>query len=84
VELAVTIVIGMGVGVMVELLLPGHTPIELVLVVLLGVVGSLAVHLTGQWFGWFGPGEAVTFVCSLLGAFLVILIYGLLFRKLHR
>lgn len=83
-DLAVTIVIGMGVGVMVELLLPGHTPTELILAVLLGVVGALLAHFTGQWFGWFGSGEALTFVCSLLGAFFTLLIYGLVFRKLHR
>ena len=83
-DLTVTIVIGMGIGVMVELLLPGHTPSELVLVVLLGVVGALLAHFAGQWFGWFGPGDPLAFVSSILGAFCVILVYGLMFRKLHR
>lgn len=74
----------MGVGVMVELLLPGHTPVELVFVTLLGVVGALLAHFVGQWCEWYGPGDALTFVCSILGAFVVILLYGLFFRKLHR
>jgi uncharacterized membrane protein YeaQ/YmgE (transglycosylase-associated protein family) len=39
-NLVVSILIGLAIGVMVELLLPGHTPSELVLAVLLGVAGA--------------------------------------------
>jgi len=40
-NLVLSILIGVAVGVMVELLLPGHTASELILAILLGITGSL-------------------------------------------
>ena len=47
VNLVVTILIGVGVGVMVELLLPGHTLGELALAVCLGIAGALLARYVG-------------------------------------
>ncbi|HWX19213.1 MAG TPA: hypothetical protein VN578_04805 [Candidatus Binatia bacterium] len=44
----ISILISVGIGVMVELLLPGHTPAELTLAVLLGIAGALLARYTGE------------------------------------
>jgi uncharacterized membrane protein YeaQ/YmgE (transglycosylase-associated protein family) len=83
-DLIVTIVIGVGIGVMVELLLPGHTPSELVLAVVLGVAGSVLARYIGELGGWYGTSEPASFIASGVGAVVVLLVYGTLFRRGHR
>ena len=80
----VTLLIGLAVGVMVELLLPGHTPAELVLAVLLGIAGALLARLAGRLGGWFEPDDPTGFVAAALGAVIVLLLYGALFRRNSR
>ena len=82
-DLVVTIVIGLGIGVMVELLLPGHTPSELFLAMVLGVAGALLARYLGEVSGWYGTDEPVSFVASGLGAIVILLLYGGLFRRHH-
>jgi uncharacterized membrane protein YeaQ/YmgE (transglycosylase-associated protein family) len=86
-DLVVTIVIGVGIGTMVELLLPGHTPGELVLAMVLGIAGALLARYIGEIAGWYGTNEPASFLASSVGAILVLLLYGGLFwrgRREHR
>jgi uncharacterized membrane protein YeaQ/YmgE (transglycosylase-associated protein family) len=83
-SLAVTILIGLGIGVMVELLLPGHTPSELVLAICLGTAGALLARFVGELGGWVGGEEPMCFVASALGAVIILLLYGLCFRSRRR
>jgi uncharacterized membrane protein YeaQ/YmgE (transglycosylase-associated protein family) len=83
-DLVVTILIGVGIGVMVELLLPGHTPSELFLAMALGVAGALVARYLGEIAGWYGTAEPESFVASGVGAILFLIIYGALFRRGYR
>jgi uncharacterized membrane protein YeaQ/YmgE (transglycosylase-associated protein family) len=73
--------IGLAVGVMVELVLPGHTFAELVLAMFLGIVGALLARLTGIWEDFFQADDPGEFLGALLGAIVVLLLYGVLFRR---
>ncbi len=79
-DLVVTILIGIGVGPMVELLLPGHTMSELVLAILLGVAGALVGRFVGETAGWLEPDEPASFVAAAVSAIVVLLVYGAVFR----
>ena len=79
--MVLTILIGVGVGVMVELLFPGHTMGELMLAVGLGVAGALVTRYVGAAGGWIELDEPVGFVSSALGAIVVLAIYGACFRR---
>ncbi|HWI58895.1 MAG TPA: GlsB/YeaQ/YmgE family stress response membrane protein [Bacillota bacterium] len=83
-NLVVIILIGLGIGVMVELLLPGHTPSELVLAMFLGVAGALLAHYVGQWGGWFDLEDPASFIAAALGAIIFLLLYGAVFRRRRR
>ena len=83
-DLVVVIVIGLGIGVMVELLLPGHTIAELFLAIALGIAGSLVSRYVGAIAQWYGPGEPASFLYSCLGAILVLLMHGSLFPRSRR
>lgn len=79
--LAITILIGVAIGAMVELLLPGHSPAELVLAMLLGMAGTLLGRLFGERTGLYGTDEPMSVIGSVIGAIVVLGIYGLLFRR---
>ena len=79
-----TILIGLAIGAMVELLLPGHTASELVLAIFLGVAGALLARYVGEKGGWFGTEEPESLVGAGLGAIIILLLYGLLFRRGRR
>ncbi len=83
-NLVLTILIGVAVGVMVELLLPGHTMNELMLAIGLGVAGALVTRYIGLIGGWFRTEEPESFVSSTLGAIVVLLLYGIFFRRSKR
>jgi uncharacterized membrane protein YeaQ/YmgE (transglycosylase-associated protein family) len=83
-DLVVVILIGVGIGTMVELLLPGHHASELMLAMLLGVMGALLAHYIGGIMGWFGPSQPAGFLAAGLGSVIILLLYGALFRRGHR
>jgi uncharacterized membrane protein YeaQ/YmgE (transglycosylase-associated protein family) len=83
-SLIVTILIGVAIGVMVELLLPGHTASELVLAVFLGVAGALIARMVGEGGGWFVAGEPESYLAAILGSIIVLLLYGAVFRRRPR
>jgi len=83
-NLAVVILIGMGIGTMVELLLPGHHFTELLLAMLLGVAGALLARFVGEALGLFGPEDPAAFVSAGIGSIVVLVAWGLLFRRNHR
>jgi uncharacterized membrane protein YeaQ/YmgE (transglycosylase-associated protein family) len=80
-NLAIVILIGLAIGTMVELLLPGHHTSELVLAMLLGSAGALLSRYFGETFGWYGTDESVGFVAAAIGAVALLLVYGALFRR---
>lgn len=83
-NLVVTILIGLGVGVMVELILPGHSIGELFLLVCLGIAGALVARYVGEVEGWFEPRDPGSFIASAVGAIVLLLLYGVttaIFRR---
>ncbi len=83
-NLAVTILIGVGLGVMVELLLPGHTPAELVLAVFLGVAGALLARYLAGVTGLVGTDQPESFIAAAVGAVIALVLYGAAFRRGRR
>lgn len=80
-DLIVTFLIGVAIGAMVELLIPGHRGSEVALAMLLGAAGAILARFVGGMGGWFEVDESTSYVASALGAVVVLLIYGALFRR---
>ncbi len=83
-NLIVTILIGVGIGAMVELLLPGHTFGELILAIVLGVAGALLARYVASLGGWVGTEEPESFLIAGFGAVVLLILYGAFFRRGHR
>jgi uncharacterized membrane protein YeaQ/YmgE (transglycosylase-associated protein family) len=76
-----TILIGLIVGIVAKLLMPGRDPGGFILTIVLGIVGALVATYGGQALGIYRAGEAAGFVGSVLGAIIVLVIYRLVTRR---
>lgn len=80
-DIIVTILIGLVVGVVAKFLMPGRDPGGFIITTLLGIAGAFVARYVGERAGWYGPGEAAGFIASVGGAMLLLLLYRLLFRR---
>ncbi|HWX36644.1 MAG TPA: GlsB/YeaQ/YmgE family stress response membrane protein [Steroidobacteraceae bacterium] len=73
-----TILIGFIVGVIAKFLMPGdkYEPKGFILTTILGIVGALAATYLGQAVGWYGPGQSAGFIGGVVGAIIVLAVYG--------
>ncbi|WP_349572247.1 GlsB/YeaQ/YmgE family stress response membrane protein [Azotobacter salinestris] len=73
-----TILIGLLVGVVARFLMPGRQPMGWIMTILLGIGGSLLATYGGQALGIYRAGEAAGFIGAVIGAILLLVIYGYL------
>ena len=76
-----TIIVGFIVGLLARAILPGRQAMGFILTTILGVVGSVLAGYIGQALGWYRAGEGVGFIGSIVGAIIVLAIYGMVARK---
>jgi uncharacterized membrane protein YeaQ/YmgE (transglycosylase-associated protein family) len=69
------IVVGLIVGALAKLIMPGHDPGGIVVTILLGIAGSLVAGLLGRAVGWYTAGEPAGFISSVIGAIILLAIY---------
>jgi uncharacterized membrane protein YeaQ/YmgE (transglycosylase-associated protein family) len=74
-----TIIIGFIVGVIAKLIMPGDKtePKGFILTAILGIVGAFVATYLGQSVGWYAPGESAGILGGVVGAVIVLFIYGL-------
>ena len=70
-----SLIIGLIVGAVAKLLMPGRDPGGIIITSLLGIAGSLIATFLGQALGWYQQGQAAGFIMSVLGAILLLSIY---------
>ena len=74
--------IGLVAAVVAKLLLPGKNgPHGILPTALVGVAGSYLASLLGQLLGFYESGEYAGFVGSVIGAGLLLVTWGWIFRK---
>jgi uncharacterized membrane protein YeaQ/YmgE (transglycosylase-associated protein family) len=77
--------VGLIVGAVARLLMPGRGPGGLLVTSLLGVLGSVVAHLIGVAGGWYAQNEPAGFISSVLGAMLLLWLYrGYAIRRAER
>lgn len=76
-----TLIIGLIVGAIAKLLMPGRDPGGCIVTILLGIVGALIAGYLGRAVGWYEPGHPAGFIASVIGAMLVLLIYRLIIGR---
>lgn len=76
-----TIIVGAIVGAVAKFIMPGdNEPKGFILTAALGIVGSLLAGYVGQAIGWYSAGQGAGWIASILGAIVVLVIYGMVFK----
>jgi uncharacterized membrane protein YeaQ/YmgE (transglycosylase-associated protein family) len=77
-----TIIIGFLAGVIAKIITPGNNePTGFIMTTILGVVGSILASYLGQALGWYKAGEGAGFIGAVVGAIILLAIYGFLAGK---
>jgi len=69
------LIVGLVVGALAKLIMPGRDPGGIIITMLLGIAGSLLAGFLGRAAGWYGPNQGAGFIASILGAVLLLAIY---------
>ena len=73
-----TIIIGFIAGVIAKFITPGtNEPSGFILTTILGIVGAFVATWLGQALGWYGPNEGAGLIGAVVGAIIVLVIWGM-------
>ena len=73
-----TIIIGFVAGLLARALKPGDDKLGFIWTIVLGVAGSFLAKFIGEALGWYKEGEPVGFIASVVGAIILLFIYGMI------
>jgi uncharacterized membrane protein YeaQ/YmgE (transglycosylase-associated protein family) len=80
-----TIIIGFIAGVIAKLIMPGdNEPSGFILTTILGIVGAFVATYLGQALGWYRPGEGAGLIGAVVGAIIVLFVYGVFAGRQRR
>ena len=75
-----TIIIGLIVGLIARFLKPGSDSMGWIMTILLGIGGALLATYGGQAVGIYDAGEPAGFIGAVIGAIILLVIYGMVTR----
>ncbi|MGH9146293.1 MAG: GlsB/YeaQ/YmgE family stress response membrane protein [Vicinamibacterales bacterium] len=78
--LIATLVIGLIVGAVAKLLVPGRDPGGWIITILLGIAGAIVGTWLGRMLGLYSGGESAGWIASIVGAVLLLLLYRAIVR----
>ena len=77
-----TIIIGFLAGLIAKFIMPGdNEPSGFIMTTILGIVGAFVASFLGQALGWYKAGEGAGFIGAVVGAIIVLVIYGFVAGK---
>ena len=66
------LVIGLVVGALAKLFMPGRDPGGIIVTMLIGIAGAALAGFIGRAVGWYAPDDAAGFIASVVGAVLLL------------
>ncbi|OYX09264.1 MAG: hypothetical protein B7Z15_14390 [Rhizobiales bacterium 32-66-8] len=77
-----TILIGFVAGLIAKFLTPGsNEPSGFILTTVLGILGAVIATYLGQAIGWYQAGEGAGLIGAVVGAIILLLIWGMVARR---
>jgi uncharacterized membrane protein YeaQ/YmgE (transglycosylase-associated protein family) len=76
-----TALLGLASGFIAKLIFPGKERMGIIITALLGIAGSFVASYGGQWLKIYGPGETAGFIGSIVGALVILAVYGLIKKR---
>jgi uncharacterized membrane protein YeaQ/YmgE (transglycosylase-associated protein family) len=79
------IIIGFIAGVIAKLIMPGRNePSGFILTTILGIVGAFVATYLGHAIGWYRADESAGLIGAIVGALIVLLVWGLIAGRRER
>lgn len=75
------IFIGLIVGALAKLIMPGKDPGGIVITILIGIAGSILFTYLGQFIGLYEEGQSAGFIGSVIGAIILLALFRLFKKK---
>lgn len=75
------LVIGLIIGALAKLAMPGRDPGGIIVTIALGIAGSLLAGFVGREMEWYAVGEGAGFLASILGSIVLLAAYRLIVRR---
>ena len=69
------LIIGLVVGALAKIIVPGRDPGGFIITMLLGIAGSFLAGIVGKALGWYAEGQSAGFFASVIGAIVLLVIY---------
>ena len=81
-----TIIIGFVAGVIAKFIHPGksYEPSGFILTTVLGIVGAFVATYLGQAVGWYKAGESAGFIGAIVGAIIILAVWGFIAPRIQR
>jgi uncharacterized membrane protein YeaQ/YmgE (transglycosylase-associated protein family) len=76
-----TLLIGLIVGAIAKLFMPGKDPGGFIITMLLGIAGSFLATFLGRMLGFYREGATAGFIMSILGAMLLLVLYRMIQKR---
>jgi LPXTG-motif cell wall-anchored protein len=77
-----TVILGLTTGIIARVVAPGRKgPFGFLLTSLLGIIGAFAASYLGQEAGWYQAGDSSGLIAAVIGAIVLLLIWGFLFKS---
>ncbi len=73
-----TLLIGLVVGAIAKLIMPGKDPGGIIITILLGIAGAFLAGFLGRAMHWYAEGDPAGFIASVIGAIILLIIYRLI------
>ena len=74
-------IVGLIVGALAKLIMPGKDPGGIIITMLLGIAGSFVGTFIGHALGLYQSGQAAGFIVSIIGAIILLALYRLIFKR---
>jgi uncharacterized membrane protein YeaQ/YmgE (transglycosylase-associated protein family) len=72
------LIIGLVIGAIAKLIMPGKDPGGIIITMLIGIAGALIAGFLGRAVGWYQEGEPAGFIASVIGAILLLIVYRMI------
>ena len=82
-HILVTLIIGLIVGALAKLIMPGKDPGGVIITILLGIAGSFIAGFLGHALGWYKVGDGPGIIASIIGSVILLAIYRAVIGRRH-
>lgn len=80
-NIIIAIVVGFIVGLLARAIMPGDQKMGLIMTTVLGIAGSLLASYGGVALGLYAEGASAGWIASVVGALVLLFVYGLATKK---